>query len=221
MTFNASDPCFVQWQTNGTGEYSVSGGTFSLTWRSSVSWDEDADLLFLSAVGLEMFGFWPGFSNRNLSPNHWSTSIVKMQTANPSGTVKLRSNDPRQAPKIDFNFFAQEADTDLRALAQGVELLLKAADDTGLPYEVLSPAPEIDMHQGIMDEAFSHHASSSCRMGPTGDKNYCVDSKFRVNGVDRLRIVDASIFPRVPGGMPNSPTFTISRKALEVILADA
>jgi choline dehydrogenase len=221
MTFNASDPCFVQWQTNGTGEYSVSGGTFSLTWRSSVSWDEDADLLFLSAVGLEMFGFWPGFSNRHLSPNHWSTSIVKMQTANPSGTVKLRSKDPRQAPKIDFNFFAQEADTDLQSLAQGVELLLKAADDTGLPYEVLSPVPDIDMHQGIMDEAFSHHASSSCRMGPAGDKNYCVDSKFRVNGVDRLRIVDASVFPRVPGGMPNSPTFTISRKALEVILADA
>ena len=66
-----------------------------------------------------------------------------------------------------------------------------------------------------------HHASSSCRMGPVGDRSSCVDSKFRVHGVDNLRVVDASVFPRVPGAMPNGPTFTISRKAYEVILESA
>jgi choline dehydrogenase len=48
-----------------------------------------------------------------------------------------------------------------------------------------------------------------------------VDSKFRVNGVDGLRVVDASVFPRLPGAMPNGPTFTISRKAFEKIVEDA
>lgn len=217
-TFNESDPCFVEWESNGTGPYSRAGGTFFMIWRSSVSWDEDVDHLYLSAAGLEGLGFYPGYSNRSLNPHHWSTSIVKMQTANPAGTVTLRSNDPREAPGINFNFFKNRADVDLQALSEAVELMLGVYDTIGIPYTVLSPNPDIDMKQAIMDEAFSHHASSSCRMGPAGDRDYCVDSKFRVNGVNNLRVVDASVFPRVPGAFPNGPTFTISRKAFEVIL---
>jgi choline dehydrogenase len=220
-TFNASDPCFVQWETNGTGPYSLSLGTFFLTWRSSVSWDEDADLFFLSAAGWGDSGFYPGFSTRQAVPDMWGTSIVKMQTANPSGTVRLRSRDPREAPEINFNFFAENSETDLQALTEGVNLMMRAYDDVGLPYTVVSPNPEVEMHQALMDEAFSHHASSSCRMGPAGDLSSCVDSKFRVHGVDNLRVVDASVFPRVPGAMPNGPTFTISRKAYRTIMDDA
>ena len=220
-SYNASDPCFVQWETNGTGPYALSLGTFFLLWRSSVSWDDDADLFYLSAAGFGDSGFYPGFSRRQPVPEMWGTSIVKMQTANPSGTVLLQSKDPRQAPEINFNFFAQNAETDLQALAEGVEVMMRAYDDVGLPYTVVSPNPEVDMHQALMDEAFSHHASSSCRMGPVGDRSSCVDSKFRVHGVDNLRVVDASVFPRVPGAMPNGPTFTISRKAYEVILESA
>jgi choline dehydrogenase len=55
-------------------------------------------------------------------------------------------------------------------------------------------------------------------MGPAGDRDYCVDSEFKVNGVDGLRVVDASIFPRTPGGFPAAPTFMISQKAFGVIL---
>ncbi|EUC39559.1 GMC oxidoreductase [Bipolaris oryzae ATCC 44560] len=219
-TFNESDPCFVAWSTNGTGPYSLSGGTFFLTWRSSLSWDDDADLFFLSAAGWGDSGFYPGFSQRQPIPDMWGSSLVKMQTANPSGTVRLQSKDPRQAPKINFNFFAENAETDLQSLAEGVNLLLRAHNNIGVPYTVVSPNPEVEMHQALMDEAFSHHASSSCRMGPAGDRTSCVDSKFRVHGVENLRVVDASIFPRVPGAMPNGPTFTISRKAYETILED-
>jgi choline dehydrogenase len=102
-TFNESDPCFVEWESNSTGPYSQSGGTFFLTWRSSVSWDDDADTLYLSVAGYGDFGFYPGYSERIPRPNEWATSIVKMQTANPAGTVTLRSKDPREAPEINFN----------------------------------------------------------------------------------------------------------------------
>lgn len=219
-TFEDSDPCFVEWKSLGTGPYSLSGGTFFLTWRSSLSWDNDADLFFLSAAGWGDSGFYPGFSQRIPMPNMWGTSIVKMQTANPAGTVTLRSKDPREAPEINFNFFSEQSELDLQALAEGVELLLDVYDNAGLPYTVVAPNPGIEMKQAIMDEAFSHHATSTCRMGPAGDKEYCVDSKFRVNGVDNLRVVDASVFPRVPGAMPNGPTFTLSRKAFKTILDD-
>lgn len=222
MTFDESDPCYVQWETSRTGPYAQRGGTFTMSWRSSASSDEDADLVFLSSVGLaDMAGFYPGYSNRRIDPHYWSTPLVKMQTGNSAGTVKLRSKDPREAPEINFNYFTEQAEQDLQALVDGIELMLGVYDEVGVPYTVLSPNPETDMRQGIMDIAFSHHATSSCRMGPAGHKDYCVDSKFRVNGVDSLRVVDASVLPRVPGAMPNGPTFTISRKAYEVILEDA
>jgi choline dehydrogenase len=221
VTFNASDPCFVEWDTNSTGPYSTGPGTYFGHWRSSVSWDNDSDLFFLGAAGYGSYGFYPGYSNRRPSPADWTSTMVKMQTANPAGTVTLRSKDPRVAPKINFNFFTHRAERDLQAMVDGTELVKRAFDDFGAPYEVVRPDPEVDIRQAIMDEAFSHHAVSSCRMGPAGHKDYCVDSRFRVNGVESLRVVDASVFPRVPGAMPNGPTFTISRKALEVILEDA
>jgi len=65
---------------------------------------------------------------------YWSPSIVKMQTANPAGTVKLRSNDPRDTPEINFNYFTHHADGDLQAIVDGVELLLRAADNAGVNY---------------------------------------------------------------------------------------
>ncbi|KAJ4304832.1 hypothetical protein N0V90_000360 [Kalmusia sp. IMI 367209] len=216
-TYNESDPCFLEWTSNGTGAYNTSGGSFFMHWRSSVSWDNDSDLFFLSLAGYEGTGFYPSYSSSAPAPNSWSTSIVRMQTGNPAGTVALRSIDPRQAPTINFNFFTNRAEADLQALSEGVELMIGRFNDLGIPYTTITPNPEVDMKQAIMDEAFSHHATSSCRMGPTGDKNYCVDSKFRVNGVESLRVVDASVFPRVPGAMPNGPTFTLSRKAFETI----
>ncbi|RFN47763.1 hypothetical protein FIE12Z_7959 [Fusarium flagelliforme] len=78
--------------------------------------------------------------------------------------------------------------------------------------------PEVEIRQAIMDEALSHHATSSCRMGPKGGKNCCVDSEFNVNGFGGLRVVDVSVFPRTPGGFPAAPTFMIGQKAFGEIL---
>ncbi|PVI04817.1 GMC oxidoreductase [Periconia macrospinosa] len=220
-TYNASDPCYVQWENNATGPYSSSFLGFASTWRSSVSWDKDADCFFLSIPMIDITGFFPGMSETAPNPQYWTTSIVKMQTGNPAGTVTLRSKDPREAPAINFNYFTYRAKEDLQAMREAGELLLKAYDAAGISYTRTEPDPAISWDQGVMDQTFGHHATSSCRMGPAGDKEYCVDSKFRVNGVSNLRVVDASVFPRVPGAMPNAPTFTISRKAFHTILEDA
>lgn len=220
-TFNASDPCFLLWQANGTGPYTDSPGFF-FTSRTSASWDADSDIFYLSAPTWQGAGFEPGYSNAIPHPHFWGTSLVRMQTANPSGTVTLRSSDPRIAPAINFNFFEKNADVDLQALTEAAELLLRAYNETGIPYELVHPSPEVGLEQGIMDAAFSHHAVSSCRMGPedaTGEEA-CVDSRFRVKGVKGLRIVDASVWPRVPGAFVNAPTFTMSVKAVDVIFDD-
>jgi choline dehydrogenase len=58
-------------------------------------------------------------------------------------------------------------------------------------------------------------------MGPDGDPEAVLDSRFRVRGVGGLRVVDASIFPRIPGIFLILPIFMISEKAADVILEDA
>lgn len=54
-------------------------------------------------------------------------------------------------------------------------------------------------------------------MGPAGDTKYCVDFNFRVNGVQNLRVVDASVFIRSPGAFPIASVFMIAVKATDVI----
>ena len=77
------------------------------------------------------------------------------------------------------------------------------------------------MKQFVRDEAWGHHASCTCKMGPADDELAVVDSAFRVHGVRHLRVVDASVFPRIPGFFIVMPTYMISEKASDVILADA
>ena len=63
-----------------------------------------------------------------------------------------------------------------------------------------------------------YHPVSTCRMGPD-PANSVVDSSLRVHGMNRLRVVDASIFPTVTSGNTNAPTLMVARRAADLILA--
>ncbi|KAF5974714.1 choline dehydrogenase [Fusarium coicis] len=212
---------YEEWNQSHTGAYGEGAAPISLLYRSSVSETNDTDLYLFGAAGTVFRGYFPGYSTWQAPPTSWFWSIVKMQPGNQAGTITLRSKDPRQAPEINFDYFAEKGDRDLQAIQEGVEHAMRIFNATGEPYapfKAVEPRPGVSVRQGIMDDAFSHHATSSCRMGPAGDRDYCVDSEFKVNGVDGLLVVDASIFPRTPGGFPAAPTFMISQKAFGVIL---
>ncbi|KAF1953449.1 alcohol oxidase [Byssothecium circinans] len=217
------DPCLREWKEHGTGAYGMGGAPASFIYRTNVSENADADVYMFGAAGAVFDGYFPGFSSAQWPANSSFWSVVKMQYQNRAGTVKLRSADPQDTPIIDFNYFAEGHDHDLAALKEGVEFVLDVYNKTPAPYgpyKVVRPDPSIDIRQAIMDEAFSHHASSSCPIG-LNVSDSCVDSKFRVHGVEGLRIVDASVFPRTPGAFPVLPVFLISEKASDVLLQDA
>ncbi|KAG5780240.1 hypothetical protein H9Q73_006089 [Fusarium xylarioides] len=138
--------------------------------------------MFLSSPGLSgLVGFYPGYSTGERAgndPTEWMHAVVKMQTSNSAGTVRLNSSDPRIRPNINFNYFTESAERDLDAIVEGIEMLRRAFDATGVPYTQLSPDPE-SLRQSIQDLAFSHHASSTCAIGADDDENSCVDSRFR------------------------------------------
>jgi choline dehydrogenase len=73
----------------------------------------------------------------------------------------------------------------------------------------------------VINEAWGHHASCTNAMGRRDDPDAVVDSRFNVIGTRGLRVVDASIFPRIPGFFPVAPIYMIAEKASDVIIADA
>jgi choline dehydrogenase len=78
-----------------------------------------------------------------------------------------------------------------------------------------------ELRQWIRDNAWEHHACGTCAMGPDDSGTAVVDGKFRVRGVPGLRVVDASVFPRIPGYFIVTPTYMISEKAADDIAAAA
>lgn len=72
----------------------------------------------------------------------------------------------------------------------------------------------------VRDQAWGHHACGTCAIGPA-DRAGVVDTNFQVHGVRGLRVVDASVFPRIPGHFIASAVLMIGEKAADVIAAGA
>ena len=85
------------------------------------------------------------------------------------------------------------------------------------PGRSLSSDP--DLREFVRNNAWGHHACGTCAMKPLADGGV-VDSRFNVYGVKGLRIVDASIFPRIPGYFLVSSVYMIAEKAADTIIAD-
>jgi choline dehydrogenase len=141
-----------------------------------------------------------------------------------TGWVKLRSADPREAPRIQFNYLATEADR--REFRDGVRLTREIfAQKAFDPFRGVELAPgatvtsdaALDAHLRRKTES-AYHPSCSCKMGADDDPLAVVDGNLRVRGTDGLRVVDASVMPAVVSGNLNAPTIMIAEKAADIIL---
>ena len=134
------------------------------------------------------------------------------------GSVTLTSSDPHAKPAIDFNFLAEPGD--LAVLVRGFEIarsLLAAPAFAPLASHEILPGAAVQgraqIGQHIRNSLVTvHHACGSCSMGAV------VDASLRVQGIDALRVVDASVIPTVIAGNSNIPVNAIAERAADLIL---
>ena len=219
------DPAFKEWQ-RGKGLYTSNGAMAAMILKSD-SGKPDPDL-FIFALPGDFRGYFPGYSELiTTRKNSLTWAIIKAHTNNTAGTVRLRSSNPLETPEVDFHYFEEGNDTsgdDLESVVKGVKFVRRMnAGNRKIACEVL-PGPQVhdeDLGKWIRDNAWGHHASCSCKIGRVDDPKAVVDSRFRVIGTKGLRIVDASVFPRIPGFFIVTPIYMISEKAADVIVEDA
>ncbi|KAH7007946.1 GMC oxidoreductase, partial [Microdochium trichocladiopsis] len=224
------DPCLDRWNKPVLGDrgiYSSSGLAATMFYKSSTS-PKDFDI-FAFGGPVSFRGYYPGYAN-DATRDHdiFSWAILKAHPRNNAGSVLLRSADPLDVPEITFNYFdtgssASGAEDDLTAMAEAVKLTRDAFKRQLVPTTEILPGAKVksdkEIKTYIKDATWGHHASSTCPIGADNDPMAVLDSSFRVRGVAGLRVVDASVYPRIPGTFTAVSTYMVGEKAADVILA--
>ncbi len=142
-----------------------------------------------------------------------------------TGTVKIRSVDPREHPAVRFNYLSTERDR--REWIEAVRTARRILNQPAFaPYNggEVSPGPSVETDEEIMswvarDAETALHPSCTCAMG-TDDRSVVDPATMRVHGVDGLRVVDASVLPIVTNGNIYAPTMMVAERAADVILGN-
>jgi choline dehydrogenase len=227
--FDTSDPQYAQWAADKNGVYTTNGGALVVIKKSQRA-RPLPDLFCLGLLG-QFKGYFPGYSESVARHhNYLSWVVLKGHTNNAAGTVTLRSADPRDLPEINFHYFEEGNDTkgeDLDSVVEGVKFVRamtrelkrrKLIAEEELPGEQVQSDDEV--REFVRNHAWGHHASCTCPIGPR-ENGGVLGSDFRVHGTQGLRVVDASVFPRIPGFFIVSAIYMIGEKAADAILADA
>jgi choline dehydrogenase len=144
------------------------------------------------------------------------------------GTVRLRSSDPRAAPMIAPNYLATPEDRAVAADAIRAtrRIMAQPAMQRFNPVEFLPGVGVGDDTDSLAAAAGNigttiFHPVGTAKMGPAEDGDSVVDGRLRVHGIERLRVIDASVMPTITSGNTNTPTAMIAEKGAQMIIEDS
>ena len=228
------DPCLDEYNNAPANRVYDSNGLIAGIKKRYSKGREHPELFIFGSPG-RFEGYEPGFAKKGVeAKNYFTWAILKGFSQNDTGTVELRSADPLASPEINFRYFddGKGGSYDIDAVREGLDVARSINErarqlgwlDQNKDVEAF-PGADVQTDEQLKDfikkEAWGHHASCSNKMGHAGDETAVVDPQFKVRGTSNLRIVDASIFPKIPGLFIVLPIFMIAEKASDDILREA
>jgi choline dehydrogenase len=210
MDFSLERPEFEEYRQHKTGMFAVNRPEFGAFFRTHPDLDKP-DIQILAS---------PAWVQDNADIALFPTLL----RAKSRGTLTLQSANPFDHPILEANYFGDEDDDDLRGLVESVKYtrqLMAAKVLESFVDSEINPGLQVQTDEQIADwirETVDTvwHYSGTCKMGV--DAMAVVNPQLQVYGVERLRVVDASIMPEVIGGNTNAPIIMIAEKAADMIL---
>lgn len=209
----------LEWMLFNKGPLTVGAGQVGGFARTRYAGDDRADV---------QFSVMPLSVDKPGQPLHrfaGFTATACQCRPDSRGTVTIASSDPFEAPRIQANYLSEEIDR--RTLADGIRMLrdiYRQPAFRDLIDSHVMPEAEDPSEQDLLQFACGHgstvfHPSGTCRMGSDGAA--VVDPELKVNGVSRLRVIDASVMPRMTSANINAPTIMIGEKGAALVLKAA
>lgn len=163
-----------------------------------------------------------------MNPDPYPAFLLGISTCRPTsrGRIQIRSPDPFSPPEIHPNYLSTPED--MLDLLDGVRFLRRLAATSSMSSiieEELKPGASIASQAQLIADIRERcgtvfHPVGTCAMGPHATGSV-VDNRLRVHGLERLRVIDASIFPNVTSGNTNAPTIMVAEKGSDIILREA
>lgn len=164
------------------------------------------------------------YDGQAASEGHGFQAHVGPMRSPSRGAVTLRSADPNDPPKIQFNYMAHEEDwQDFRRCIRLTREIFGQEAFAPFYSKEIQPGDEVQSDDALNDfirqyVESAYHPCGTVKMGAASDRLAVVDAQCRVIGVDGLRVADSSIFPRITNGNLNGPSIMTGEKAADHIL---
>jgi choline dehydrogenase len=164
------------------------------------------------------------YDGKSLATEHGFQAHIGPMRSKSRGTVKLRSADPLDPPRIRFNYLSHAEDwTEMRACVRLTRELFSQPAFAPYRSREIQPGAQVQSDEQIDEFIRQHietayHPSGTCRMGAASDPMSVVDPEGRVIGIEALRVVDSSIMPSITTGNLNAPTIMLAEKLADAIL---
>lgn len=162
-----------------------------------------------------------------LSPDPWPGYSIGLSNCRPTsrGSIHIRSADPEAAPRIVPNAYSTA--NDVEEMLAAVKFLRRIASQPALAdltHEEVLPGSACVSDEDLIDDfrrrsGTVYHPVSTCRMGPDPNSSV-VDARLRVHGAERLRVIDASVFPSIISGNTNATAIATGAKGAALVLED-